>query len=111
MNLTDSSKELYSAVANTEDINKMYSCWNIKLNSILHKCFRKKRVGNQCHIYNSEIKQLIKSRKVLKKVSAPKKKLEKLDKVINEKVADFNYRFIKSSSNKSGTIDKQSFWK
>ena len=39
MNLTDSSKELYSAEANNEDIDKMYSCWNIKLNSILHKCF------------------------------------------------------------------------
>ena len=113
MNLTDSSKELYSAETNNEDIDKMYSCWNIKLNTILHKCFRKKRVGNQCHIYNSEIKQLImiKSRKVLKKASAPKKKIEKLDKVINEKVADFNYRFIKSNSDKSGTIDKQSFWK
>ena len=111
MNLTDSRNELYSAAANNEDIDKMYSCWNIKLNSILHKCFRKKRVGNQCHIYNSEIKQLIKSRKVLKKASAPKKKIEKLYKVINEKVADFNYRFIKSNSNKSGTIDKQSFWK
>ena len=109
MNLTDSSKELYSAVANNEDIDKRYSCWNIKLNSILHKCFQKKRVGNQRHIYNSEIKQLIESRKVLKKAS--KKKIEKLDKVINEKVADFNYRFIKSNSNKSGTIDKQSFWK
>ena len=111
MNLTDSSKELCSAVANNEDIDKMYSCWNIKLNSILHKCFRKKRVGNQRKIYNSEIKQLIKSRKVLKKASAPKKKIEKLDKVVNEKVADFNYRFIKSNSNKSGTIDKQSSWK
>ena len=39
MNLTDSSKELYSALANNEDIDKMYSCWNIKLNSILHKRF------------------------------------------------------------------------
>ena len=48
---------------------------------------------------------------MLKKDSAPKKKIEKLDKVINEKVADFNYRFIKSNGNKSGTIDKQSFWK
>ena len=109
--LTDSSKELYSALANNEDIDKMYSCWNIKLNSISYKCFRKKRVGNQCHIYNSEIKQLIKSKKVLKKASAPKKKIEKLDKVINEKIADFNYRFVKSNSNKSGTTDKQSFWK
>ena len=111
MNLTDSSKELYSAVANNDDIDEMYSCWNIQLNSILHKCFQKKRVSNQHHRYNSEIKQVIKSRKVLKKASAPKKKIEKLDKVINEKVANFNHRFIKSNSNKSGTIDKQSFWK
>ena len=74
MNLTDSRNELYSAAANNEDIDKMYSCWNIKLNSILHKCFRKKRVGNQCHIYNSEIKQLIKSRKVLKRLQLLKRK-------------------------------------
>ena len=39
------------------------------------------------------------------------KKIKKYDKLIDHKISEFNINFIKRSIRKTGTIDKQSFWK
>ena len=39
------------------------------------------------------------------------KKIKKYDKLIDHKISEFNINFIKRSTGKTGTIDKQSFWK
>ena len=49
-----------------KDIEDTYQIWKRKFNNVLHKCFRKKRVGNTGVIYNKEIRTLIKERKKLK---------------------------------------------
>ena len=70
-------------------------------------------------IYNKEIRQLIKERKQLKrqltnsflKHKKLMKKIKSYDKLIDHKISEFNINFIKSGIGKTGTIDKQSFWK
>ena len=39
------------------------------------------------------------------------KKIKKYDKLIDHKISEFNINFIKRSIEKTGTIEKQSFWK
>ena len=49
-----------------KNIENTYQTWKRKFNNVLHKCFRKKRVGNTGVIYNKEIRTLIEERKKLK---------------------------------------------
>ena len=49
-----------------KNIENTYQTWKRKFNNVLHKCFRKKRVGNTGGIYNKEIRTLIEERKKLK---------------------------------------------
>ena len=96
-----------------------YQKWQNDLNGILHLCFKKKRIRYTKGIYNKEIRQLIKERKQLKrqltnsflKHQKLMKKIKKYDKLIDHKISEFNINFIKRSIGKTGTIDKQYFWK
>ena len=96
-----------------------YQKWQNDLNRALHLCFNKKRIRCTKGIYNKEIRQLIKERKQLKrqitnsflKHKKLMKKIKKYDKLIDHKISEFNINFIKRSTGKTGTIDKQSFWK
>ena len=92
-----------------------------KFNSILHGCFKKKRIVSNRRPYNAEILSLLKERKVVKrKLQASKNsylyrrmiaKMHKLDRKIEHKIADFNSLIITQKVDKNGTIDKQNFWK
>ena len=97
----------------------MWQVWQNNLNRILHLCFKEKGMRCTKGIYNKEIRQLIKERKQLKKQLTNSflkhkklmKKIKKYDKLIDHKISEFNINFIKRSIGKTGTIDKQSFWK
>ena len=83
-------------------VKTSYLTFVIILASILHKCFKKKRLKNNNEpIYNKQIRNLIKERKILKKrltkeadKSPTHRNLTynvlKLDKLIDNKIADFN---------------------
>ena len=89
------------------------------MNRILHLRFKKRESGAPRVSNNKEIGQLIKERKQLKKQITNSflkhkklmKKIKKYDKLIDHKISEFNINFIKRSMGKTGTIDKQSFWK
>ena len=119
--LTDSDKGYVDIWKNVVDINENYIRWERKLNSTLHKCFKRKRVRKTSFLYNKSIRSLIKERKALKReVSMCKdkhtssdfeKKIIDLNKKIDKKIARFNSNIVKAGMNKFGVIDKQSFWK
>ena len=98
-----------------------YQNWKKKFNSVLHACFKKKRIVPNRHPYDAEIRSLLKERKVIKrKLQALKNsylyrrmigKMHKLDRKIELKRADFNSLIIRQKVDKNGTIDKQNFWK
>ena len=104
-----------------EHVEISYQNWKKKLNSILHACFKKKRIVPNRRPYNAEIRSLLKERKVVKrKLQASKNsylyrrmiaKMHKLDRKIEHKIADFNSLIIRQKVDKNGTIDKQNFWK
>ena len=99
-----------------------YQSWKCNLNSILHRCFKKKRIVSGKCIYIKQIRGLIGQRKKLKAqlsrcVTSTKlsRKLEKqisqLDKQTDSQISEFNLNIIKSSIGKGGVFDRQSFWK
>ena len=47
------------------NIEDTYQTWKRKFNNALHKCFRKKRVGNTGPVYYNEIRTPIQERKKL----------------------------------------------
>ena len=106
--------DMWSVGKNIEDT---YQTWKRKFNNVLHKCFRKKRVGNTGVIYNKEIRTLIEERKTLNSKLAVyssnsdglKQNNRKLDTVIDQKISYFNIAIIEKSTGKTGEIDKQSF--
>ena len=79
-----------------------YQRWRVGLDSILQNCFKKKRLGNNGEpIYNKQIRNLIKERKILKKRltretdNSPTHRnitynILKLDKLIDNKIADLS---------------------
>ena len=92
------------------------------LNSILHECFPKRKLISDKQVYNKEIGQDIKDRKKLKKelsrhdISKSRyqyltRKLKKVDKLIDSKIADHNSQAIRQKIGRHGTISKQDFWK
>ena len=100
----------------------IYQRWRVELDSILQKCFKKKRLRNNGEpIYNKQIINLIKERKIFKKRLTreadnspthrnPTYNILKLDKRIDNKIADFNYLLVKQKVGNDGTISKQNFW-
>ena len=87
------------------------------------KMFKEKRLRNNGEpIYNKQIRNLIKERKILKKRltrevdnSSAHRNLTynilKLDKLIDNKIVDFNYLLVKQKVGNDGTISKQNIWK
>ena len=119
--MTKSSDEFKKPFDMDEHVEISYQNWKKKLNSILHACFKKKRIVPNRRPYNAEIRSLLKERKVVKrKLQASKNsylyrcmiaKMHKLDRKIEHKIADFNSFIIRQKVDKNGTIDKQNFWK
>ena len=85
-----------------------YQSWKFNLNSILHRCFKKKKIVSGKCIYNKQIRGLIGQRKKLKaqlsrSVTSTKlsreleKQISQLDKQIDCQISEFNINIIKSS--------------
>ena len=120
--LTD-SLNLNKPLWKTNDhVELSYQSWKGELESILHQCFKKKRIVHTQHVYNKEIRILIKQRKKLKsqlkKSSIASsyyhwlpKQIELLDQLIDKKISDFNINIIRSFITDGGVINKQNFWK
>ena len=92
-----------------------YQRWRVGLDSILQKCFKKKRLRNNGEpIYKKQIINLIKDRKILKKRltrEADNSPTHRNLKLIDNKIADFNYLLVKKKVGNDGIISKQNFWK
>ena len=91
-----------------------------QFNGILHLLLVHRILFFLKRIYDKEIRQLIKERKQLKrqltnsflKHKKLMKKIKKYDKLIDHKISELNINFIKRSTGKTGTTDKQFlFWK
>ena len=108
--MTKSSDEFKKPCDMDEHGEISYQNWKKKLNSILHACFKKKRIVPNRRHYNAEIRSLLKERKVVKrKLHASKNsylyrrmiaKMHKLDKKIEHKIADFNSLIIRQKETK-----------
>ena len=61
--LTDSSNLNKPLWKTNDHVELSYQFWKGELESILHKCFKKKRIVHTHHVYNKEIRILIKQRK------------------------------------------------
>ena len=87
--------------------------------SILHECFLKKKLISDKQLYNKEIRPDINDRKKLKKELSRHesgyqyliRKLKKVDKSIDSKIADYNSQAIRQKIGRHRTISKQDFWK
>ena len=120
--LTD-SLNLNKPLWKTNDhVELSYQSWKGELESILHKCFKTKRIVHTHHVYNKEIRILIKQRKKLKsqlkKSSIASsyyhwlsKQIEYLDQLIDKKTSDFIINIIRSFITDGGVINKQNVWK
>ena len=118
-NSINMSESMWRASEHTE---LSYQSWKFNLNSILHRCFKKKKIVSGKCIYNKQIRGLIGQRKKLKaqlsrSVTSTKlsreleKQISQLDKQIDCQISEFNINIVKSSIGMGGVIDKQSFWK
>ena len=104
-------------------IERRYKYWSSRSNSILHNCFPKKRLIPNKQIYTKEIRRYISVRKEIKKKLSRSYsidetgqqylsyKIKRLDKIIDDKICDFNHQVIREKVNEDGTISKQDFWK
>ena len=82
-----------------------------------------KRLIPNKQIYIKEIRKYISERKEIKKklsrisgISETGQKylshtIKRLDKIIDDKVSDFNHQVIREKVSEDGTISKQDFWK
>ena len=104
-------------------VERRYKYWSSRLNSILHKCFLKKRLIPNKQIYTKEIRRYISERKEIKKKLSRSYsidqtgqqylsyKIKRLHKIIDDKISDFDHQVIREKVNEDGTISKQDFWK
>ena len=65
--MTKSSDEFKKLCDKDENVEISYQNWKKKFNSILHACFKKKRIVPKRRPYNAEIRSLPKERKVAKR--------------------------------------------
>ena len=85
----------------------------------MHECFHKKKLISDKQLYNKEIRPDVNDRKKLKKELSRHesgyqyliRKLKKVDKSIDSKIADYNSQAIRQKIGRHGTISKQDFWK
>ena len=93
--MTKSSDEFKKPCDKDEHVDMSYQNWMKKFNSILHACFKKKRIVPNRRPYNAEVRSLLKERQAVKnKLQASKNsylyrqmiaKMHKLDKKLNIK--------------------------
>ena len=100
-----------------------YQIWVKRLESLMYKCFKRRRIRSQKFLYTKDIRELISKKKSLKKLLKSSSidmdtrdmlgsKIDKNENKIDKAIADFNSRFVMSSINQNGgTLDKQAFWK
>ena len=94
-----------------------------RLNSILHKYFPEKRLIPNKQIYTKEIRRYISERKEIKeKLSRSygidetgqqylSYKNKRLNKIIDDKISNFDHQVIREKVSEDGTISKQDFCK
>ena len=104
-------------------VERCYKYWSSRLNSISHQCFPKKRLISNKQIYTNEIRRYIPERKEIKKKLSRSYgidetgqqymsyKIKRLDKIIDDKISDFNHQVIKEKVSEDDTISKQDFEK
>ena len=119
--LTGTNPSLNKIWVDCENVEYSYARWEAKVNRLLHRCFRRKRVTNKPNgTFNREIRLLLKQEKEIKhqlKTSKSKpmqkgreKDLEVLSKTISKKIAQFNWELVMGSVS-NGLISKEDFWK
>ena len=103
-------------------VQHAYKTWENKVNRLLHKCFKKKRMvtilGNR---YNKMTRLLLTEEKVLKtslRTIEPNKKRKKkakqlkcLQSYIHEEISNYNFKLVSRKIENSGTLSKNDFWK
>ena len=102
--MTKSSDEFKKPCDKDVHVEISYHNWKKKFNSILHACFKKKRIVPNRHSYDAEVRSLLKERKAVKrKLQASKNsylyrrmiaKMHKLERKLEHKIADFNNSLI-----------------
>ena len=65
--LTSNDSTLQEIWHDSTSVERRYEHWSSRLNSILHKCFPKKRLISNKQIYTKEIRRYISERKEVKK--------------------------------------------
>ena len=113
--VTQDDKQLIDCWNASASFEACYQQWNNRLNYLIHTCFKKKRVVPRKRLYNREIRQLIRTRKKLKRnynanddnLCSP---LKMLDKRIDNKIAQFNYDIMHNNVGHK-PMSEQQFWK
>ena len=135
---TSNDSTLQGILPDSGSVERRYKYWSSRLNSFLHKCFLKKRLIPNRQIYTNEIRRYISERKEIKKklsrsygidetgqqylpynitiitkndliLNSPQD--QRLGKIIDDKISDFNHQVIREKVSEDGTIRKQDFWK
>ena len=81
-------------------VEEGYQKWQKRLNGLMHKCFKKKKITASKMCYNKKIRGLMNERKLLKK-SFTKKDVHRaglirnIDKKIDHEIARFNSKTVK----------------
>ena len=119
--LSGTNPSLSKIWVDCENVEYSFARWKVKVNRLLHRCFRRKRVTNKpTGTFNRDIRLLLKQEKEIKhqlKTSKSKpmqkgreKDLEVLSKTISRKIAQFNWELVTGSVN-NRLISKEDFWK
>ena len=96
-------------------VEEGYQKWQKRLNGLMHKCFKKKKITASKMCYNKKIRGLMNERKLLKKSFTKKGEhrvglIRKIDKKIDHEIARFNSKTVKNRI-RQGVSTKQDFWK
>ena len=113
--VTQDDKQLIDCWNASASFEACYQQWNNRHNYLMHTCFKKKRVVPRKRLYNREIRQLIRTRKELKRNYNANddhlcSQLKMLDKRIDKKIAQFN-NDIMHNSVRHKLMSKQQFWR
>ena len=121
--MTGGDTTLIDCWKDSSSVEISYQIWAKRLESLMYKCFKRRRIRSQKLLYTKDIRELISKKKSLKKLLKSSSidmdtrdmlgsKIDKLENKIDKAIADFNSRFVMSIINQNGgTLDKQAFWK
>ena len=110
-------------IDDSSSVEISYQIWARRLESLMYKCFKRRRIRSQKLLYTKDIRELISKKKSLKKLFKSSSidmdtrdmlgsEINNLENKIDKAIADFNSRFVMSSINQNGgTLEKQAFWK